>query len=269
MRELLVFDSTEPLVQLEEEPALDIALPQVFTQPELPTLQRGKLPHVELLVTRLYNSSKSSQENHQGNGALGSDYQALVNEFQPLFTWAIACWDYLLSTEGCRFLLRGSDETLSTRGDYRVVTDRDYSRLVHRLFRQCVMDFAQQPQESTLSGYLRRRFWPVVVEAYRTLENPPDPRQRKLTPYSYLRCIPYQFLNRFHHELVSQTLQKLPDMERDATSLYFLHFFTLQAASETMRLPVERVEETLRQSLLTLLLDDRLVYCLLRQIERY
>mgnify|MGYP001609028332 CR=1 FL=1 len=80
--------SDDGLIRVQEEPELDIALPQVFTQPSLSTLQRGKLPHVELVVARLHQRHADSPE----AAALGVDYQALVNEFQPLFTWATACW---------------------------------------------------------------------------------------------------------------------------------------------------------------------------------
>ena len=264
MRTLLL-DPEEDVVQVQEEPELDIALPHVFTQPELVTLQRGKLPHVELFVAKFYQTH--SQQN--GTGALGPDYQGLVNEFQPLFTWAIACWDYLLSTEGCRFLLRNGDEQLSARGDYRAVTDHDFSRLVHKVFRQCVFAFAQQPVDQSLSSYLRTHFWEAVAQAYRKLDEPADPRQRTLTPYSYLRCVPYQFLNDYHHVLVYGTIQKLLPAEHQAVELYFLNFLTLQTSAHTMGLPIETVEELLRRALLTVLRDDRLVYCLLRQIERY
>jgi len=257
-------------VHVQEEPALEIALPHVFTQPALTVLQRGKLPHVEWVVAQL---SRTYLGGHGTNGnGLGPDYQALVNEFQPLFTWTTACWDYLLSTEGCRFVLRSGDEKRCCRGDYRAVTDADYSRLVHRLFRQCVLDFADFAQTSlhqSLSGYLRIHFWEAVLQAYRKLEDPPDPRQRKLTPYSYLRCIPYQFLNDFHHELVHRTIPKLPSPERRAIEAYFLRFLTLEAAAHALELPMETAEAVLRRGLLTLLIEDRLVYCLLRQIERY
>lgn len=265
MRSLLDLEPQEALVQAQEEPALDIAIPQVFSQPPLVALQRDKLPHVELLVARLYQAQADSR----GAATLGPDYQALVTEFQPLFAWATACWDYVLSTEGCRFVARHGEERLSSRGDYRAVTDRDYSRLVHRVFRTCVFAFAQTPVDQTLASYLRARFWEAVLGAYRALDEPADPRQRKLTAYSYLRCAPYQFLNRHHHELVHGVVRQLPREEQRALDLYFLQFFTLDAAAHTMELSLEAAEDLLRRGLLPLLRDARLVYCLLRQIERY
>lgn len=252
------------LVYVQEEPALEIALPQVFDQPPLTALQRGKLSNVEGLVAQLLRHTQDDS-----NGALGPDYQELVTEFQPLFTWSIACWDYLLSTEGCRFVPRKSEPRWGARGDYRVVTDKDYSRMVHGVFRTCVLDFARQLDVASLSQWLRERFWPLILETYRKLEYPPDPRQRLLTAYSYLRCVPYQFLNDFHHELVYTTIQRLPVIERQAIETYFLNFFTEDASAQALGCSAETFASSLRQGLLKLLIHNRLVYCLLRQIERY
>lgn len=254
----------ERLVHVQEEPALEIALPQVFVQPELAALQRGRLPNVEAAVAQIFRRCRANPE-----APLGPEYQELVTEFQPLFTWTIACWDYLLSTEGCRFLPRHGELRAGARGDYRAVTDKDYSRMVHAIFRQCVLEFAQQPEALSLGQWLRERLWPRILEAYRRLENPPDPRQRILTPYSYLRCVPYQFLNDFHHELVYSTAKRLPPPEWAAIDAYFLHFYTEPASADAMGCSVEELLARLRQGLRTLLLNDRLVYCLLRQIERY
>ncbi len=260
-----VFLPDEQTLRVQEEPELEIALPQVFTHPPLIALQRGRLPNVEGWIVKF----QQLHVQHNGSTALGPEYQMFVNEFQPLFTWALACWDYLLSTEGCRFVLRGTDEKLASRGDYRAVTDKDYSRLVHRLFRQCVFAFTPSPTTPSFGSYLRANFWETVLQAYRKLEEPPDLRQRKLTPYSYLRCIPYRFLNDFHHELVWRTVERVPRPAHDAITYYFLNFFTLQATADVLQCVAEDVEEILRRGLIPLLLEDRLVYCLLRQIERY
>lgn len=251
-------------VYVQEEPALEIALPQVFTQPELTTLQRGKLPHVEALVAQIFRRYHATP-----GGPLGPDYQELVTEFQPLFGWATASWDYLLSTEGCRFLLRNGRQKLGARGDYLAVTSADYSRLVHAIFRGCVLEFAQTPQAPSLSQWLRERFWIAVVASYRRLEIPADPKQRTLTPYSYLRCVPYEFLNEFHQDLVYTTARRLPAKAWEAIDAYFLHFYTETAAADTLGSTLEECLTHLRQGLTTLLINDRLVYCLLRQIERY
>ena len=251
-------------VYVQDEPALEIALPQVFAQPELHVLQRGKLPNVEALVAQIFRRHQADPD-----GALGQDYQELVTEFQPLFAWTIACWDYLLSTEGCRFLPRHAEQRSGVRGDYRAVTDKDYSRMVHAIFRSCVLEFARQPEAPSLTQWLRERLWLRILEAYRRLEDPPDPRQRTLTPYSYLRCVPYQFLNDYHHELVYTTAQRLPPVAWQAIDAYFLHFYTEAASAERLACSVDELLAWLRRGLLKLLLNDRLVYCLLRQIERY
>lgn len=251
-------------VRVQDEPALEIALPQVFDQPRLTTVRRGKMPYLGALVAKVFRA-------HQANptGGLGTDYQALVNEFQPLMAWAEASWDFLLTTEGCRFIQRHSELKLGVRGDYRVVTYKDYSRLSHGVFRRCVLDFAREPQAVSLDAWLRGRFWAGVLHTYRALENPPDPRQRALTAYSYLRCVPYEFLNAFHQDRVADALEPLDDTERRAIGTYFLHFYTEPATAAWLGMPIEACRECLRQGLVRLLLHDRLVYCLLRQIERY
>ena len=252
------------VVHVQEEPALEIALPQVFEQPPLIALRRRKLPYIGALVARIHRT-------HQANpdGVLGPDYQVLVNEFQPLFAWAMSCWDFLLSREGCRFVPRQREFRVGIRGDYRVVTSKDFSRLIHGVFRRCVLAFAQDPDAPSLTDWLRQRFWPGVLGAYRHLEDPPDPRQRTLTPYSYLRCVPYRFLNAFHHGLVYSTVWRLPPLERGTLEAYFLHFYTEAACAETLRRSIEECGTILRTGLIALLLRERLVYCLLRQIERY
>ena len=255
---------TQRTVYVQDEPALDIALPEVFSQPPLATLQRGRLPNVEALVGQIFRRYQASPQ-----GPLGPDYQELVAEFQPLFAWTTACWDYLLSTEGCRFVPRGAEQRAGMRGDYRAITDKDYSRMVHAIFRASVLDFARQPEAEALGPWLRERLWPAILDAYRRLEQPPDPRQRVLTPYSYLRCVPYRFLNDFHDELVSRTLRQLPNPEQQAIDGYFLHFYTEPAAAERMSRSVDDLLGLLRQGLTPLLVRHRLVYCLLRQIERY
>lgn len=252
------------LVLVQEEPALEIALPQTFTQPGLTSLQLGKIADVEALLAKIISNYKTNVI-----AGLGTDYQALVSEFAPLFAWAMASWDYLLSTQGCRFVPRNLEHKIAIRGDYRAFSDKDFSRLVHRIFRQCVLDFAQQPQARSLSEWLRQHFWTMTLVAYEKLEEPPDPHQRTLSAYSYLRCIPYKFLNDYHHELVYSATEELPPNQRQAIETYFFRFFTESATADAMSIAKETSTELLRQGLTSLLIHDRLVYCLLRQIERY
>ena len=256
----------EPVPELREDAELErIALPQVFEQPGLAAIQRGNLRNVEWLVARLQRDRIDQKE----PGVLGPEYQALVNEFQPLLTWAASCWDFLQSTEGCRFLARSGQDRIWYRGEYRAVTNQDYSRMIYRVFRQCVVRFAQSSAEQSLAGFLRVEYWPAVHQAYCQLDVPADPRHRRLTAYSYLRCIPYRFLNNFHEALVAQAVDALPGAQRKAIRRYFLEFFTLGATADVLGRPTEQAQELLRRGLVTLLLRQRLVYCLLRQIERY
>ena len=252
------------LVLVQEEPALELAFPQTFTQPELGALQRERIPNVEALVAKIL-----SNYNANAIAGLGADYQALVSEFAPLFTWAMASWDYLLSTQGCRFVPRNLERKIGIRGDYTAFSDKDFSRLVHRVFRQCVLDFAQQPDARSLAEWLRRHFWPMTLKVYEKLEEPADPHQRTLTAYSYLRCVPYKFLNNYHHELVYSATKQLPPNQRQAIETYFLHFYTESATANAISIPRETSSALLRGGLTQLLIHDRLVYCLLRQIERY
>ena len=41
-------------LKIQDEPSLDMAMPQVFHQERLTVIQRGKLPHLEALVARMY-----------------------------------------------------------------------------------------------------------------------------------------------------------------------------------------------------------------------
>ena len=251
-------------VAVQDEPALELALPQVFVQPALTTVRRGKCSDVDALLTTI-----AQHHQQHPDEPLGEDYQALVTEFQPFFVWTTACWDYLLSTEGVRFLSRNGEHRVGIRGDYRVATEKDYSRLVHRTFRECLFAYAQHPRTQSFGQWLTEQFWPRLLEAYQQWQYPSDPRQRTLSPYSYLRCVPYQFLNDFHHTLVYSTVKTLPPVEQQAIDSYFFHFYTEQASAETMRYPHEQWLTVLRAGLLKLLINHRLVYCLLRQIERY
>ena len=248
---------------VQDEPALEIALPQVFEQPILSVIQRGKLTDVPARIQHLCQTALVTK------GGLGTDYQEFVHEFEPLFTWTTACWDFLLSTEGCRFVPRFGEQRFGVRGDYRAFTDKDYSRLVHRIFRAGMLEFGAQPADRCFAQWLREQFWPRILEAYRQLDRPADPKQRSLTPYSYLRCVPYTFLNDFHDELVRSAVSRLAADERQAIDWYFLHFYTEPATAQALGRSAEASADLLRHALVKLLIHHRLSYCLLRQIERY
>lgn len=251
-------------LRVEDEPDLEIAIPQVFTQPVLTYLSRGKLPHLEARISNLYQQHQQHAEE-----GLGPDYQLIVSEYQPLFTWAMSCWDFLLSTEGCRFVARIAEHKVNRRSDYRVITDKDFSRLVHRVFRQCLLDFAQDPTLPSFTQWLREQFWQRILAIYSKLNQPTDSKQRLLTPYSYLRCSPYEFLNDYHQDLVYSHLHHLPSKQAKAVHAYFLMFYTQPACAESLDCSTEECLSLLRQGMTQLLTSRRLVYCLLRQIERY
>ena len=260
----LVYDPQEEILTVQEEPELEIALPQVFEQLKLGRLCRGKLPNIERRIAELHQRQFAGPA-----GPLGPEYQLIVTEFQPLFAWAIASWDFLLTTEGVRFAPRTADEKAHRRGDYRVVTSTDFSRLAHKMFRQCIFEFASLPVEETFASFLGARFWPALKSTYCHLDEPLDPRQRKLTGYSYLRCSPYTFLNAHHQELVLRRLRQLSHTEFEAVKWYFLHFFSFGASAAQLTRPEEETAALLQQTMMTLASTDRLVYYLLRQIERY
>ena len=62
-------------VFVQDEPALEIALPQVGVQPELTLLQRGRLANVEALVAQIFRRYQETP-----HGPLGRDYQEIVKD---------------------------------------------------------------------------------------------------------------------------------------------------------------------------------------------
>jgi len=249
----------QALIAAEPDPQL---LPGVYRQPPLKRLQRG---HLDLELTLRQWLRARLRKNAT---LLHHAQQALEGEFAPLLNWALASWDYVLTTEGCRFLLRKDGEHWGMRGDYRACLASDYHRLVIHTFRHCVETFAHQPQHS-LPMYLAETFWPRVRATYQNLSQPPDPRQRLLTGYSYLRCVPYQFLNDYHHVLVSRVVQALPTVERRTIELYFLRFFTDEATARAQEVALATCQTYKLRALHRLAQTNSLACALLLQIERY
>ncbi len=251
-----------PILIEEEAPALDIAMPRVYRRPPYPLFQTKART-----VQRLAAEAAAAHQAGDGPG-FGKPYGQLVAEFQPAIRWALSCWDYLLSTEGCRFLLRTPDEKRYCRGDYRVFTESDYNSLVYRIFK---LSLVAQPDlaEASFERGVRKDFWPAIRTAYCALEDPPDRRQRRLTPYSYLRCIPYQFLNDYHHERVSATVRRLPFRQRQVIELYYLNFLREEAVLESARISLEGFHRWKSSALEKIASKDYLSYILLIQIERY
>ena len=245
-------------------PDLDLEMPRVYRRPAAPLLRSSRKA-----VRKLLHLARTAQQN--GNTLeFGKTYGTLTGEFQPDLQWALSCWEFLLSTQGCRFLARNSQEKLYSRGDYRVFSRNDFEGLVYRTFRECLLNFlSEQPQNTGFERFLRKRLWARISDAYRLLEDPPDRNQRKLTAYSYLRCVPYQFLNRYHHDRVYQTISRLPFPLRRTVELYHLSFYREEAASVTAGLDGLEFRRRRWAALRVIAGKDYLSFRLLRQIERY
>lgn len=248
---------------VEPAPDLDLDLPRVYQRPPPPLLSRPKQT-----VRKMLDAARNAQMNGDPP-AFGKAYGALTGEFRVDLQWALSCWDYLLSTQGCRFLARDSWEKLYSRGDYRVFTRNDFEGLIHRGFRECLMNYLASPETAGFERHLREQLWPLVSEKYRALEEPADRNQRKLTAYSYLRCVPYRFLNRYHHERVYQTVGGLSFPLRQTVQLYHLSFYREEAASEQAGTHSLEFRRKRWSALRVIAGRDYLSFRLLRQIERY
>ena len=252
--------AAEPVPPL---PDLDLEMPRVFRRPSLPPLPRRRN------AIRKWVEAAAAARRDGDAGKFGKAYGALTGEFRTELQWTLSCWEYLLSTQGCRFLARTSQEKLYCRGDYRVFTRNDFEGLVYRSFRECLLGFLSQPSPVSFERFLRERFWPSIADGYRLLEDPPDRNQRKLTPYSYLRCVPYRFLNPYHHERVYRTISRLPSRLRQPVQLYFLSFYREEAASERAGITLEEFRRRRWGALREVASEDYLSFRLLGQIERY
>lgn len=253
-------ETLEQLMAAEPAPA---SLPGVYRQPQRSAVRRG-LADVEALSrqwTRAWLRKDVAR--------IAAARQSLEHEFTPLMDWALASWDFLLTAEGCRFLLRKPGEKWGAHGDYRACESPDYHRLVIHCFRELLQQFAAGSSELALIPYLAESLWPTVRAAYQALSQPPDARQRTLTAYSYLRCVPYQFLNRYHHTLVQRVVQTLAPVERGVIDLYYLHFFTEQVVAATAALRPSTAHAYKLRALRRIAQRNTLTCALLLQIERY
>jgi hypothetical protein len=244
-------------------PDFDLEMPRLYKRPSAPPLRRASRAIQKLLALAgpAYRSGDSGQ--------FGKTYGALSSEFRADLQWILSCWDYLLSTQGCRFLARNSQEKLYSRGDYRLFGRNDFEGLVYRSFRECLVSFASQPKAMGFERFLRDTLWTRISDGYRRLEQPADPNQRRLTAYSYLRCAPYQFLNRYHHERVYRVIRRLPFPLRQTVELYHLSFYREEAASNQAGLTPLEFRRKRWSALKAIARKDYLSFRLLRQIERY
>ena len=247
----------------EEQPPADISMPRVFRRPAFPPLARGKAPVGGL-------AHRASQALKAGDGPeLGKAYGELVAEFQPAIRWALSCREYLLSTQGCRFLARTPDEKRYCRGDYRIFSENDFHSLIHRCFKDTLISYLESLYPTDFREYVENHFWWMILRSYRALLQPPDPRQRRLTPYSYLRCVPYQFLNPYHHERVGRAVAELPRLQREVVDLYYLKFYKEEAVFSTARISRYAFWRRRKAALRAIAANDYLSFILLTQIERY
>lgn len=254
----------DPELLIEEEcPALDIAMPRVYRRPVMPFLQRRRKP-LQHLIQEAHRAYRAAD----GVG-FNKAYGQLTSEFNPAIQWALSCWEYLLSTEGCRFLPRSAYEKSYCRGDYRVFTENDYHRLVHKAFKDCLIKHVADSKEQSFHSFLRESFWVEIVNGYRGLENPPNSNQRRLTGYSYLRCAPYQFLNGHHHRRVYKAVKRLPLQLQQVVTLYHLHFYKEEAVVTQAGISLHIFRRRRTEALKRIAAKDRLSCALLTQIERY
>lgn len=244
-------------------PEFNLEMPRVYRRPSPPPLRAARGPVLRLLQ----QARKARLENNSAE--FGKAYGGMTGELRPEILWALSCWEFLLSTQGLRFLARNSHEKLYTRGDYRVFNRGDFEGLAYRSFREVLLAFLDLPEAAEFGGFLRERFWAAIVESYRMLEYPPDGRQRKLTNYSYLRCVPYRFMNLYHHERVYRTLARLPSRLRKPVELYHLSFYREEAAMEKLALDSLEFRRRRWTALRRVASEDFLSFRLLRQIERY
>jgi len=248
---------------IETEPQLELDFPQVFVQPRIASFGRGK-SNVPQLLTKIQRTHTSGD----GEGFTRA-YNELLVEFRPALNWAFSCWDYLLTTEGIRYLSRPEGEKLYCHGDYRAFTDKDYYRLIHKMFKECVLSYGVKTNGNPFTFYLKKNYWSRILEEYKKLENPPDPRQRKLTQYSYLRCVPYEFMNRYHQEKVAEILSRLKTEEREIAELYFINFYKTEEILKIKNLTPDTFQSLKEEILVKIAFLDTLVHALLLQIERY
>lgn len=253
-----------PLWIEEEAPPLEMDWPRGLRRPTPPALLRkGRTPLSALLAQarRAHLDGKPA--------AFGLSFGTLTAEFQPALQWLLSCWDYLASSQGCRFIARTPEEKAYCHGDYRVFTEKDFERLVTTVFKERLIAYSEETPRGGFEGYLRQTLWAAVQCRYLALENPADPTQRKLTGYSYLRCVPYQFLNPYHHNRVTRAVRQIPAVLRETVELYTLCFRTEEAAISRIGVSPFAFRRRRAAAMRAISSGDFLSHALLLQIERY
>jgi len=152
------------------------------------------------------------------------------------------------------------------RGDYRIFKKDDFKSLVYKTFNLCIIKHYPLAKIG-LTVWIKKNFWSKISKNYNRLKYPKDIGQRQLTSYSYLRCIPYKFLNNFHQRKVDKILNTLEKEEKEIITFYYLEFRKDKAIKEKRGIsdPLKIRTRTLSK----ISKKDYLVFALLEQIERY
>jgi len=246
------------LILEEKPPELDYI--PVFYQPRLKKLKNTNLDVKPLIKwAKICYSRKDMEE-------FTKVYNHILQEYKPLIDWAFTCWDYLITTQGFRYLPRKGTDRYFCHGDYRAFGQREYKKLLNRCFKKLFLEYQLN---GNFTGYLRSNYWNKVVQEYNELRKPKSEKERLLTDFSYLRCVPYKFLNRHHQKRVHHTLNILEPLERKIIYLYFFKFYTEEAICEEINLTIVEITALRERALDKLQNEDKISYALLKQIERY
>ena len=116
-------------ILLLEEELLETEEPQVWVQPPKPDF-----PKWDSKSSRLLKQIQNSHQ-HGDNGSFNEGYNLLASKFRYVLNWAMDSWDYLITTQGCRFILRSQDDQIFHRGNYRAFIKNDYQKLIHKIFK--------------------------------------------------------------------------------------------------------------------------------------
>ena len=140
---------------------------------------------------------------------------------------------------------------------------------MHRSFKSTLVDFLTTQPALSFEKHVRQAFWKNTRHQYIQLEEPEDTKQRKLTALSYLRCVPYEFLNDHHQNRLTSALSILTTTEHQLIATYFLRFYRIKVAADQIGLSASALQKKKTQALKRLRRHDPIVSALLLQIERY
>ncbi|HDI45994.1 MAG TPA: sigma-70 family RNA polymerase sigma factor [Candidatus Omnitrophica bacterium] len=246
------------LILEEKSPALDYT--PVYYQPPLKKLKASNLDVKPLIKWAKICRDRNDIEEFT------KVYNQLLQEYKPLIDWAFLCWDYLVTTQGFRYLPRKGTDRYFCHGDYKPFDQREYKKLLNKCFKNLFLKY--QPN-GNFTGYLRKKYWNMVIQEYNELRKPKSEKERLLTDFSYLRCVPYRFFNRHHQDRVNETLNILQPLEKKIIYLYFFKFYTHQAICGEINLDVWKMTVVKERALKKIYNKDKISYALLKQIERY